>query len=247
VLTVISKKVNIWLNFALYPVFSAAIAFGKVTAMQLIIVQVFANKVFRSYLVILVILFLITFLLKKGDDILIVNGAHSPLLDAFFAFYTSLGDGIIFVPLIIFLLFVRFQYAIAGLLIALLNGILVSIFKRLLFHGAPRPRSVLGDSLIHFVQGVPVHSFNSFPSGHTATAFCFALFIAYLCRNSWVTFFSLVYALLIGYSRIYLAQHFLIDVAAGAIVGSFATFALCVVFELNQGPKWFDNRMSLRL
>jgi membrane-associated phospholipid phosphatase len=215
--------------------------------MKSLLHQITSHKAYRVYATVLLALFLFTFILKKGDDILLINGAHTPLLDVFFRLFTQLGDGLIFVPLIIVLLFIRFQFAILGIVIALLNGILVSLFKQFLFHGAPRPKSVLDDDLIHFVHGVSVHSLNSFPSGHTATAFCFALFIAYLCRNHWVTAFSLLYALLIGYSRIYLAQHFLIDVSAGAIVGSFATIAMCLAFEFNPRPKWMNNRLSIKL
>ena len=80
------------------------------------------------------------------------------------------------------------------------------------------------------VKGVDVHSYGSFPSGHTATAFTFALLIALLIPSAIVSITCILIALIIGYSRIYLSQHYPVDVAAGMIVAVFSV-TLAVLFQ----------------
>jgi membrane-associated phospholipid phosphatase len=80
------------------------------------------------------------------------------------------------------------------------------------------------------------HGFNSFPSGHTATAFCFYLLFCLLIFKKYWVYIGCIIAMLVGYSRIYLAQHFPLDVAAGILVAVVSTF-LSVVIQ----RKW-NNR-----
>ncbi len=190
-------------------------------------------------------LFVLSVIIPKGRDVLFINGHHNPFADFFFKAFTNLGDGLVFVPIILALLFVRYRYAIIALIIALAHGLLANAFKRGMFPNAIRPRRFLGDDLIHFVPGVDVHSVHSFPSGHTATAFCLALFLALLLNNRTHSMLLLAAAILVGYSRIYLAQHFLIDVAAGAIIGSFTTFITWEIFRSNRTPHWMNQRLKL--
>lgn len=199
------------------------------------------------YTVALTILFLFSVLITKGDDVLLINGNHSQFLDLFFKIITNFGDGIIFVIIIIVTLFIRFQYTVAAIMICIGHGLLISICKRFLFADAPRPRNFLDPDLIHFVSGVTVHGHNSFPSGHTATAFCAAFFIWLISRNVFAGIASLVGALLVGYSRIYLAQHFLIDVAAGATIGVFTTYIIWQIMEINQKPMWMNRKVNSRI
>jgi membrane-associated phospholipid phosphatase len=203
------------------------------------------TPVVRYYIIVLSLLFIASLSIDKGLDILWINGHHTAFLDLFFKTITNLGDGLIFIPIVVFAAFVRFRYAIAALVASLLHGILVSVFKRALFPKLERPRKFIGDDLIHFVSGVDVHNFNSFPSGHTATAFCAAFFMALISGNKAIGVFTLMLAFMVGYSRIYLAQHFLIDVAAGAVVGTFSTYIVWQVMELNQLPVWMNRRLDI--
>jgi undecaprenyl-diphosphatase len=67
---------------------------------------------------------------------------------------------------------------------------------------------------------------SSFPSNHAANAFALAtLFSIYYPRMAWV---FLAAAALVGYSKIYLTDHYLLDVLAGAALG--IGFAWLVAF-----------------
>lgn len=78
------------------------------------------------------------------------------------------------------------------------------------------------DVNLHLVPGVTVHSISSFPSGHSATAFTFALLLSLLSRRKLVLMIALPAATCVGYSRVYLGQHFPLDVGGGIIVAAFS-------------------------
>lgn len=60
----------------------------------------------------------------------------------------------------------------------------------------------------------------SFPSGHTITAFAMATLIClYNFQNKIICGIAVLFACLVGYSRIYLGVHFPSDVLAGMIFG----------------------------
>lgn len=66
---------------------------------------------------------------------------------------------------------------------------------------------------------------NSFPSGHTATAFMGAEFLykEYKDVSPWIGYAGYAVAAATGYLRIYNNRHYLNDVLAGACIGMFST------------------------
>lgn len=58
---------------------------------------------------------------------------------------------------------------------------------------------------------------SSFPSGHTAVAFACAVTLCVICLP--VGILALIWAALIGFTRVYFFVHFLTDVLCGAISG----------------------------
>jgi membrane-associated phospholipid phosphatase len=76
----------------------------------------------------------------------------------------------------------------------------------------------------NLVEGIELHIKYSFPSGHTASAFCILISMCFLLNNNFYSFLMVGVAFIIGFSRIYLSQHFLIDVIIGAIIGSLIPF-----------------------
>lgn len=186
--------------------------------------------------------------IPKGTDVLLINGAHTPILDMVFATITNFGSGLVLIALLIWSLFVQFRVSLVIATGAILHGLLVLVFKRILFAGMPRPTAVLDQALIHFVPGVQVHQMNSFPSGHTATVFLAAFLVGYLVRKKSIVVAMLLLALLVGISRIYLAQHFLMDVAAGSVIGTLCGILSLTLFDNNRNlPKWMELRFQIKL
>ncbi len=189
----------------------------------------FASDKFVSFIAsILIVLFLFAvtmcFIIPKGNEVLWVNGNYSAFQDVFFSSVTWIGKTMVFVIVIAVLAFIRFNYAILLSAVLLLNSVLVLFLKRVVFPDMERPTAWLDNSLLHFVEGVDIQTLYSFPSGHTAIVFSLAITLSLCLKNrGWFTFL-LALALLVGYSRIYLLQHHLMDVVAGAFIGAASSF-----------------------
>lgn len=208
-----------------------------------LLLQRYTAQVTLPFVALLTVLAALSVVIPKGDDVRWINGHHTPFLDTCFSLITNLGDGLVMIPVLLAFLLIRFRYCLMLLIIAIGHGVLASIFKRFLFAGLERPRAFLGDELLHFVPGITVHSAHSFPSGHTATAFCTALLIALVTRHQAVRVVALLLALLVGYSRIYLGQHFLIDVAGGAVLGCGTTYITWIFLRYKTLPAWMDRKL----
>jgi membrane-associated phospholipid phosphatase len=162
---------------------------------------------------------------SQTEIFLFVNTHYHTWADYLFAYGTHLGDGLFYAAVVLLLLFVRFQYAITALAAFLLSGLTAQLLKRLAFSGALRPKAFFEKSgqVLHWIDGVEVHLYNSFPSGHATTAFSvFCLLSLLAVRKGWGGFW---FALALGaaYSRVYLGQHFFGDIFAGSLIGVGAT------------------------
>jgi membrane-associated phospholipid phosphatase len=204
---------------------------------------------FLSYLygVVIGTMVLFSILIPKTQDILLVNGTHTEFQDNLFRVITYLGDGAVFVPIIIILLFVRFYDALAATGLAIFLAIVTSVLKRLIYFDAGRPITQIDHSLLYFVPGVEVHSHHSFPSGHTATIFGIVVFFSLLSGRKNVSLLLLIIGVLVGYSRIYLLQHFLIDVTVGAILGTTTALLVYSVFAHRKYVPWMDKNLQIRV
>jgi len=118
-----------------------------------------------------------------------------------------------------------------------ISTIIAQGVKNFLLPDQPRPTKAISDaSLIHTVAGVDIHTIGSFPSGHTTTAFCIYFLFCLLLPKKWWIAVGLLYALLVGYSRVYLAQHFPVDVAGG-IVAAIISVYLSLKIQQRLGKK----------
>ncbi len=206
-------------------------------------------KLFKNYFSILTILFviagfLIIMVYPKGTLELIINQKLTkPALDIFFKYFTYLGDGLMLLILFIVFLFVKYRYCLMVIATALFQTLLIHINKQFLFSGMPRPKVFLENYDLYFVEGVNVHGYNSFPSGHTATAFSIFFLLSIIVENKGLSVLFFVLAIIIGFSRIYLMQHFFADVYAGAIIGYISTLlAYYVAVNYGKSPK-FEKRL----
>ena len=158
----------------------------------------------------------------KGAFELLINQHHTPVLDMLFKYVTYLGDGVLLALLLIVLLFHSYLSAIIAAFSIIFQSIIVSLFKRWIFKGLERPLAFFNDTVeLNFVDGVDVHTANTFPSGHTATGFAiFAiLFVVLNSRNTLLSLLLFLLAFLVAFSRVYLLQHFVVDAYFGAMFG----------------------------
>ncbi len=165
-----------------------------------------------------VALLLLSACLGKNECFLLLNTDLGKAADQFFRFWTNLGDGAVWV--IVGLLFLAYRRKLLPLCFSavIISTLIVQVTKNLIFPLVPRPTKAISElALIHTVPGVELHTMNSFPSGHTTTAFAVFLLACLVIPKRWVVLAGFIYALLVGYSRIYLAQHFPLDVGAGML------------------------------
>lgn len=164
----------------------------------------------------------------KAGSFLLLNTYHSNWLDNCFRWYTNLGDGLFAVLLSLFFFFIL-KSRKSGLILLIAyasTGILAQIIKPIL--QSPRPKSFFYPAHLSFFMDDIIHNGNtSFPSGHTVTAFAMATVLVMYTEKKWQQLLLLVLAILVGFSRIYLSQHFLTDVLAGSFIGV-AGALLCV-------------------
>jgi len=141
-----------------------------------------------------------------------------------------LGDGIIWVPLFAYVLLFKRDYFVTVLAALIICTILTHLLKRVVYPNEFRPIVVLSDK-VRVIPGYYMNREHSFPSGHTSTAFTLALLLAAIVKkNFWVYFFPVI-ALLVGYSRVYLAQHFVTDVLAGMFIGIVSAYLSLLIYQ----------------
>lgn len=171
-----------------------------------------------------------------GQEILWLNVWRFEPLNSFFRFATLWGEVYAYGIAVLVLLFINRKYA---LLIALcgLSTLLLSFWLKDMA-AVPRPHTWLEQvgqrSELVAVPGVELASGKtSFPSGHTMSAFALFSLLAFMLRppyRIWGAFFALA-AILVGISRIFLAQHFIADVLAGALWGLALALLIWRVFR----------------
>ena len=185
----------------------------------------FVDKGMQWLVLVYVLAFGILMLLTNhGDFVLWLNDKHTSFGDFFFKYWTHLGDGVLLAIVALYFLFTnlyRFYYMLIAIA---LQTVFVHIFKQWLFDGEPRPKTFFADQLdsLNFVEGVTTRGFDSFPSGHTASAFTLAFVLISLCKNRALNVCLFVAAVLVGISRVYILQHFLRDIYIGSVFGILA-------------------------
>jgi membrane-associated phospholipid phosphatase len=124
------------------------------------------------------------------------------------------------IGVVIGLLFYRFGHSLLVFSTYAISGILVQFLKLFVFAGSPRPKLFFeGIYNLHFISSVRMLSNNSFPSGHSATAFAMFLCLSLILNSKILKLLCFILACLVSFSRVYLSQHFLIDAVSGSVIG----------------------------
>ena len=216
--TVIYKKKTP--NFSILRFFNSFLLYVKSIRKEVLII----------YFIFFLAAALSVILYKKADLHLQMNRYHSSFFDVFFKYSTFLGDGIMFGVLTLLFLFVKRKMALVFMVGGFLTLLITHFFKKVVFKGVPRPAEFLGLENLHIIDGVKMAFWNSFPSGHTMTAFTIFAILCLYFRKCISQYVWILLAVIAGFSRVYLSQHFLIDIFVGSILGILIAFVSMSLF-----------------
>jgi membrane-associated phospholipid phosphatase len=214
------------------------------TLLQRFIQQIKYSSPFIGWMYVYILFGGFVLLLKPKAYIhLFINQYHSSAADVFFTFATFLGDGISATILVLILLFIKFRYALMVALSNISCSVIVQLLKRLFFFDSVRPYQFFkGTHPLYFVPGVEVYSFNSFPSGHSATIFTTCTLLCLMTKQRSLRTVLFIMAFTIAFSRVYLSEHFFVDIYAGAILGVVLAYSTATYLNDSNGtPVWFDH------
>ena len=175
---------------------------------------------------------------------LFLNSLHSPFCDQLMH---TVSGRIIWIPLYLaILIFLGIKYKRKFLVILLFIIIAATLSDQ---------ASVFVKNLVHrlrpcyepAIQGL-VHLFKeecggtySFVSSHATNSFDVAFLSLLFIKNKWFTICIILWALIIGYSRIYLGVHYPGDVICGSLLGALIGWSMYKLYMLTDN-KILQNR-----
>jgi membrane-associated phospholipid phosphatase len=180
---------------------------------------------------------------------------HTAFLDTIIPLVTNLVDWLPYVTVVL-LLFYRAGWAIFLASNLLLSTLIVQPIKHIVH--APRPLTWFAENMpdisLPLVEGVSMNHWLSFPSGHTTTFFVlfFTLSIIMCAENingkNMLSFICFLCATFGAYTRIYLSQHFALDIFAGILIAVVSTLILYyfLVLKTKNTRFWTWNVQKLR-
>jgi undecaprenyl-diphosphatase len=175
----------------------------------------------------------------------LINGINNPILNLVMPIITNFGSLIAWILICIFIYIFGGSFgrkvAVLCLIALFLTDIIVISLKYLV--AEPRPFLTLPNvNLLLTVNG------NSFPSGHTASSFTAATIIGLKYHlkskgwNCWLIYPLIAFAILVGFSRIYIGVHYPYDVIFGAIIGT-----ICAIIVFKYEYRILYNKIAIRL
>ena len=184
-----------------------------------------------------------------GFDEGVVNAVHKlhecagdwtqPLAE----FVSLLGKGgiaLIILSLILLICRPTRRYGTAMCLALAIGAIAVNLWLKVVI---ARPRPYADPQSIFYpiwlAHGSHIESDFSFPSGHTNAAFAAMVPVFWLGNKRW-SWLALVFAVLMGISRIHLMVHYPSDVLCGAITGTIAgIIGTLIALRIPDDSRWY--------
>ena len=206
-------------------------------------------------LVLALILAVALLIVPKAELHLVLCQPHTPFLDTIIPFFTNLVDWLPYL-IVVLLLFYRAGWSTFLASNLLLTTLIVQPIKHIVH--APRPLTWFAEYMpgitLPLVEGVRMNHWLSFPSGHTATFFALFFCVSIiLCAENIkgkyiLSFLCFLCASFGAYTRIYLSQHFALDIFAGILIAICSTLILYffLVKKTKNTRFWAWNVQKLR-
>jgi undecaprenyl-diphosphatase len=185
-------------------------------------------------------------MLERFDQqlFLFINSSNSPFFDQVMH---AISGRLIWAPLylvILIFLGIKYKRKLLIILIFIILAITLSdqasfILKNITQRLRPCNESALA-GLVHLVNGECGGRF-SFVSSHAANSFNVALLSLLLIKKRWYSICIIAWALVIGYSRIYLGVHYPGDVFCGSILGALIGWGIYSLYVLIDNKILKDN------
>ena len=201
-------------------------------------------SLFKRPFILLSILFLLfsapLFLYDKDVLNILIANHSSKHLSYFFFTFTKMGEGIFIAIISILLLFRHVGKATYLILSVVCSSIICQIIKHSM--NIPRPKLFMENfEIISKYCFWEIHSWLSFPSGHTTAAFALFCSISFIFNNRSLAIICFLSALGVGLSRVYLLQHFFIDIYIGTIIGTgISTLFFKLIYPNFVGKRWAE-------
>jgi len=166
---------------------------------------------------------------------LFINSLNSPFFDQVMH---AISGKLIWVPLYLaILIFLGFKYKrkfLVILIFIILAATLADqssvLVKNIVLRLRPCQQPSLS-GMVHLVNG-ECGGLYSFVSSHATNSFDVALLSLLFIRKRWYTISILLWASIIGYSRIYLGVHFPGDVICGSMLGAFIGWGMYQLYKI---------------
>lgn len=176
----------------------------------------------------------------KGDSVLYVNELKTPVWNYTFMVFTRMGETEVSVVVCLVFLLMQWKKGLFLTASIIINSLIVQFLKRMVFSDLKRPKLMFGD-MIHDIQGFELHTGLSFPSGHTTAGMTVFFALSLLTQNKMAKLVLIGVGLMVGASRVYLGQHYLMDVYAGSLLAVGMTSLIYIIFnnsKLNFNENW---------
>ncbi|MBN2605529.1 MAG: phosphatase PAP2 family protein [Bacilli bacterium] len=166
-----------------------------------------------------------------------LQSSQNAFLDYFFNVISFLGEQYIF---IIILGFIYWSYnkkmgEFLGLTLGF-TSVVNNVLKVMI--NAPRPFTQYPDR-VHNLRP-STSSGTSFPSGHTQNFSTLLFSISFFLKKKWLLMISIIFVVLMMFSRMYLGVHYLEDVLVGGLLGFIIAYLSYRIFH-----KLYENQKSL--